>query len=89
MILLLSNLDLPGYCGDAQGSFRVLSIWAFAQMKRWSLQRTAPLSVQQFIDICFGDDEQFVARFHNVRTLWLCVELASPRRCCAVSGHCC
>jgi hypothetical protein len=36
-------------------------------MKRWSLQKSAPLTVQQFVDKCFGDDLEFVTRFHNVR----------------------
>lgn len=37
-----------------------------AVMKRWSLQKTAPLTVQQFVDKCFGDDVHFVTQFHNV-----------------------
>ena len=49
-------------------------------MKRWSLQKNAPLTVQQFVEKCFGDDLEFVTRFHNVRPCD-CARVASASGC--------
>ena len=49
-------------------------------MKRWSLQKNAQLTVQQFVEKCFGDDLEFVTRFHNVRPCD-CARVASAGQC--------
>ncbi len=54
-------------------------------MKRWSLQKSAPLSVQQFVDKCFGDDLEFVMRFHNVSQAKTAVTSLARLHCAPVT----